>query len=77
MTTFDAGAAARRGSVRTVDLAGTPWPVWKLEALVVGLVLAVAVGSVTALHVGVLTGAAAAVALWLALPLAERSHRRL
>ncbi len=77
MTTFDAGAVQRRGSVRTIDLAGTPWPVWKLEALVVGLALAVAVGSVTALHVGVLAGAAATVLLWLALPLAERSHRRL
>ncbi|MGN7132999.1 hypothetical protein ACTHQY_06960 [Rhodococcoides corynebacterioides] len=77
MTTFDAGAVRRRGSVRTVDLAGTPWPVWKLETLVVGLVLAVAVGSVTALHVGVLTGAAAAVLLWIVLPLTERSHHPL
>ncbi|MBY6366737.1 hypothetical protein [Rhodococcoides corynebacterioides] len=75
MTAFDAGAVRRHTPVRTVDLAGTPWPVWKLEALVVGLVLAVAVGSVTVLHVGVLAGAAAAVLLWVTLPMAERTRR--
>ncbi|MET8797506.1 hypothetical protein ABZV91_13845 [Nocardia sp. NPDC004568] len=56
--------AAGRGAA-VVDIAGSRWPVYKLEALVVGLlvflVAALVLGSVQA---GVLLGAAVGAALW-------------
>jgi hypothetical protein len=51
-----------------VLIAGVPWPVYKLVALLVGLVVLVAVGLVTASAApAVLTGAAVATAVWLGL----------
>ncbi|WP_063062513.1 hypothetical protein [Nocardia sienata] len=56
--------AAVRGPA-VVDIAGSRWPVYKLEALIVGslvfLVVAVVLGSVQA---GVLLGAAVGALLW-------------
>lgn len=56
--------AAVRGPA-AVDIAGSRWPVYKLEALIVGLlvclVVAVVLGSVQA---GVLLGAAVGALLW-------------
>ncbi|MGW0004396.1 hypothetical protein [Nocardia grenadensis] len=56
--------AAVRGSA-VVDIAGSRWPVYKLEALIVGLlvflVAAVVLGSA---QTGVLLGAAVGALLW-------------
>jgi hypothetical protein len=54
-----------------VLIAGVPWPVYKLVALVVGVVVLVTVGVVTT-NAGpaVLTAAAAATAVWLGLRVA-------
>jgi hypothetical protein len=58
-----------------VQIAGVPWPVYKLVALLVGAVVLVAVGAVTASAApAVLTAAAAGTAVWLALGVAG-SHR--
>jgi hypothetical protein len=54
-----------------VLIAGVPWPVSKLVALVVGVVVLVAVGVVTAsAGPAVLTAAAAATAVWLGMRVA-------
>lgn len=51
---------------RTIDIAGTPWPLYKLEALALGVlilsVLALVTGSV---QVAVLAGAAVATVRWI------------
>ncbi|WP_280398036.1 hypothetical protein [Nocardia carnea] len=61
--TLDPRAAVRRGA--EVDIAGSPWPLYKLEALGAGLlallVAALVLGSVQA---GVLLGAAVGAGLW-------------
>jgi hypothetical protein len=49
-----------------VQIGGVPWPVYKVAALVAGLVVAVLVGVVTSTaSAAVLTGAAAATIVWL------------
>lgn len=52
-------------SRRTIDIAGTPWPLYKLEALALGLlilsVLALVTGSV---QIAVLAGAVVATVRW-------------
>jgi hypothetical protein len=54
-----------------VLIAGVPWPVYKLVALVVGVVVLVAVGVVTAsAGPAVLTAAAASTAVWLGMRVA-------
>ena len=51
-----------------VLIAGVPWPVYKLAALLVGAVVLIGVGVVTASAApAVLTAAASATAVWLAL----------
>ena len=58
-----------------VLIAGVPWPVYKLVALVVGVVVLVAVGVVTAsAGPAVLAAAAAATAVWLGLRVAASRH---
>ncbi|MEU2002970.1 hypothetical protein ACH47B_18725 [Rhodococcus sp. NPDC019627] len=67
MTTSDTPIPHITGSrgPRTVDLAGTAWPLYKLEALAVGLLVFVAVLIITeAVPVAVLTAAAVAVVVW-------------
>ncbi|MCA1006808.1 hypothetical protein LCL87_13870 [Rhodococcus hoagii] len=49
----------------TVDLAGTAWPLYKLEALAAGLVIFLLVLTVTqVLQTAVLTAAGVAVVVW-------------
>ena len=73
-------ALPRAGSGRTnharpttVDIAGTAWPVYKVEALILGaLVFLGALVLTTSLHAAVLTSAATTVVAWWALLLTER-----
>lgn len=56
-----------------VLIAGVPWPVYKLAALVVGAFVLVAVAVVTTSAApAVLTAAASATAVWLGLGVASR-----
>ncbi|KAA0021014.1 hypothetical protein [Antrihabitans cavernicola] len=65
MTT--AGMETTTRQSRVVDIAGTAWPLYKIEALVVGLlVFVVAVVVVQSLQVAVLSSAAIAAVVWLA-----------
>ncbi|MCQ4119070.1 hypothetical protein [Rhodococcus tibetensis] len=68
MTTSDtpiAHVSVSHRTPRTVDLAGTAWPLYKLEAVAVGLLVFVAVLAVTeTAQVAVLTAAAVAVVVW-------------
>lgn len=57
-----------------ISVAGVPWPMYKLLALIVGALALVVVGVVTAsAGPAVLTAAAAATAVWLAGGLSNRS----
>ncbi|MCJ0978229.1 hypothetical protein MTX35_10980 [Rhodococcus sp. ARC_M12] len=59
-------------ALRTADVAGIAWPVYKLEALALGVL--VFVGTLAfagSLHAAVLAGAAATVATWWTLRLTE------
>ncbi|MCW2295784.1 hypothetical protein [Rhodococcus erythropolis] len=68
MTTADISTReSRPASDHFVDLAGTRWPLYKIEALAVGFVLFVVAGAVTqSMQVAVLTAATAAVVTWCA-----------
>lgn len=64
--------------LRRVDIAGTAWPVYKLEALAFGsIVFASALALVGSLQTAVLSGAAVAVATWWTLRLTELHHTEL
>ncbi|WP_254900731.1 hypothetical protein [Rhodococcus sp. 1168] len=64
--------AGTRTRLRTVDIAGTPWPVYKLEALAVGVLVFLGALALTApLQVAVLGSAGATVLAWWSLRLAE------
>ncbi|MBT2268907.1 hypothetical protein [Rhodococcus erythropolis] len=66
MTTADISTRESRTSPdQCVDLAGTRWPLYKIEALVVGFVLFVVAGAVTqSMQVAVLTAATVSVITW-------------
>ncbi|MGC0364449.1 Flp pilus assembly protein TadB [Rhodococcus sp. 27YEA15] len=65
MTTADIATRETVAATRAVDIAGTAWPLYKLEALVLGFVLFVVAGALTqSLQVAVLTAAAASVVTW-------------
>ncbi|MFW2239803.1 hypothetical protein ACVH9Z_09845 [Rhodococcus opacus] len=68
MTTHDAWLrreVRRSDPARTVDLAGAEWPLYKLEALAVALLVFVTILVVTqTLQAAVLTAAAVAVVVW-------------
>ncbi|MFC9833503.1 hypothetical protein ACFVKB_06720 [Rhodococcus sp. NPDC127530] len=68
MTTHDAWVrrdVRRSDRARTVDLAGTEWPLYKLEALAVALLVFATILVVTqTLQAAVLTAAAVAVVVW-------------
>lgn len=52
-------------AVDTVDIAGTAWPVYKLEAIAAGLLVFLLILTVTqVLQTAVLTAAGAAVVVW-------------
>ncbi|MBY3793318.1 hypothetical protein HQP42_13065 [Rhodococcus fascians] len=58
--------------LRTVDVAGVEWPLYKLEAVAIGLVVFVAtLALVGSLQAAVLGGAAVAIAAWWTLRLTE------
>ncbi|WP_024803808.1 hypothetical protein [Nocardia sp. BMG51109] len=66
---------------RTIDIAGTPWPVYKLEALALGVAVFLLLVLITgSLQVAVLSGAAAAALRWIAGAVrgtgSQRSHSR-
>lgn len=64
--------AGVRTRLRTVDIAGTPWPVYKLEALASGVLVFLGALALTApLQVAVLGSAGATVIAWWSLRLAE------
>lgn len=57
--------APLRSTDNCVDIAGTSWPLYKLEALVVGLLLFIATLAITtSMQTAVLTAAAVTVATW-------------
>ncbi|MGF0312662.1 MULTISPECIES: hypothetical protein [Nocardiaceae] len=59
-------------ALRSVDVAGIAWPVYKLEALALGSFVFVAMLVIAgSLHAAVLAGAAIAVAAWWTLRLTE------
>ncbi|WP_051637552.1 hypothetical protein [Rhodococcus sp. UNC363MFTsu5.1] len=68
MTTADFAATphrSARGRGASVNLAGTDWPLYKLEALVAGLLTFVALLVITqAMQPAVLVAAAATVVVW-------------
>jgi Flp pilus assembly protein TadB len=64
MVTLDT-AASRARRVAGVDLAGTEWPLYKLEALAVGVLVLLALLVITASgQVAVLAAAAATTVTW-------------
>jgi hypothetical protein len=66
MTTAGQFRALASSKNSEVQIAGVPWPVYKVAALVVGLVVAVLVGVVTsAASAAVLAGAGIATIVWL------------
>ncbi|MFI8565038.1 hypothetical protein ACIGGF_00545 [Rhodococcus sp. NPDC078407] len=72
--TFTSTRVSRRPAavLRSVDVAGIAWPVYKLEALALGsLVFLATLVLAGSLQAAVLTGAAAAVAAWWTLRLTE------
>ena len=78
MTTVDQRFSRPRQStrVRTVDLAGTEWPLYKLESITVALILFAALALTASMQTAVLTSAAVGVTLWWALGASERFRTR-
>lgn len=72
MTTVDRTRPSAAGVGATVDLAGTAWPLYKLEALAVGLLVFLAVLITTqVLQSAVLAAAGVSVVTWWV----RRTHR--
>nr|WP_314141390.1 hypothetical protein [uncultured Rhodococcus sp.] len=72
--TYTSTQVSRRPApaLRTADVAGIAWPVYKLEALALGfLVFAATVVVAGSLHAAVLAGAAVTVVAWWTLRLTE------
>lgn len=72
--TYTSTQVSRRPApiLRTADVAGIAWPVYKLEALALGfLVFAATLVIAGSLHAAVLAGAAVAVVAWWTLRLTE------
>lgn len=65
--------ARRRPTAQSVDIAGTAWPVYKVEALAFGIMVFLgALALTSSLQVAVLTSAASTVVTWWSLMLVER-----
>lgn len=72
--TYTSTQVSRRPApaLRTADVAGIEWPVYKLEALALGFIVFTATLVVAgSLHAAVLAGAAVAVLTWWTLRLTE------
>jgi hypothetical protein len=78
MTTVDLQFTRPRHStsVRTVDVAGTDWPLYKLESIMVAVFLFAALALTVSMQTAVLTSAAVGVTLWWALGATERFRTR-
>lgn len=64
--------AIASSNTAAVTIAGVPWPLYKVVALLAGLVLSVVVGVATmSVSTAVLTGAGAATLVWLVLGAAQ------
>ncbi|KQU02671.1 hypothetical protein ASG56_17330 [Rhodococcus sp. Leaf7] len=75
MTTVDL-TTTRALPVRTVDVAGTDWPLYKIESLVLALLVFAALALTVTMQTAVLTSAAVGVTLWWALGATERFRTR-
>ncbi|WP_299576752.1 hypothetical protein [uncultured Williamsia sp.] len=70
MTTIETTSGVH--AVPSVDVAGVPWPAYKVHALIVGLLVAVVVGVATlSAETTVLAAAATTTAAWWALRVAH------
>jgi len=68
MTTAEHIRSIASSKSREVTIAGVPWPLYKVAALVVGLIVALVVGIVSLNAApAVLAGAAAGTLIWLVL----------
>jgi len=68
MTTAEHIRSIASSKSREVTIAGVPWPLYKVVALVVGLIVTLAVGIVSVNAApAVLAGAAAGTPIWLVL----------
>jgi hypothetical protein len=68
MTTAEQARSVVARTNSELPIAGVPWPVYKLVALAVGFLVLLAVGvTTTSAAPAVLSGAAAGTAVWLAL----------
>lgn len=57
--------ASRRSTDNSVDIAGASWPLYKLEALAIGLLFFVATLAITtSMQTAVLTAATTTVVIW-------------
>lgn len=73
MTTAEHVRAIASSNTAAVTIAGVPWPQYKVVALLVGLLLALVVGVATmSAGAAVLTGAGAATLVWLGFGAAQR-----
>ncbi|MGA9871856.1 MAG: hypothetical protein WBQ44_12040 [Rhodococcus sp. (in: high G+C Gram-positive bacteria)] len=71
-STVPSTRAPRRTRLATVDIAGTAWPVYKVEAIVVGVLVFLGVlASTASIQTAVLASAAATVVAWWSLLLHE------
>lgn len=61
---------------RGVDVAGTVWPLFKLEALAVAVVVLLTLLIVSTLQVAVLGGAAAGTLVWVTGLVRQATHRQ-
>ncbi|GAB4587434.1 hypothetical protein [Nocardia sp. IFM 10818] len=69
---------AQRARAATVDIAGTAWPVYKLEALAAGLVTALLLALITgSVQTAVLAAATVAALRWIAGALPSATRPRL
>ena len=74
MTTVEQMRSTIASTGSQIRIAGVPWPVYKVVALAVALIVLIAVGLVTGSAApAVLTAAAAGTLVWLGLGLANHS----
>jgi hypothetical protein len=75
MTTAEQFRSAVAHPTSEISIAGVPWPAYKVLALVVGvLVFGIVAAVAGSAAPAVLSGAAVATVLWLALGLLHREH---
>lgn len=76
MTTVEQMRSTIASTGSPIRIAGVPWPVYKVVALVISLIVLVAVGIATASAASaVLTAAATGALVWVGLGLASHSNK--